>query len=84
MKIGRKPLTIVYSLELFLWIFQRCIPHSLLIAKLHTFALTFDAVTFIYFDLKERKQNVKNNNIYNTLQFTFRYNLMINFRSYLV
>ena len=32
-----------------------CIPHDVIIAKLHTCCLTFDTVTFIYFCLKERK-----------------------------
>ena len=36
-----------------------CIPHDLLVAKLHAYGLTEEAVTFIYSYLKRRKQGVK-------------------------
>ena len=38
-----------------------CIPHDLLIAKLHVYGLSKDAVTFIYSYLKRRKQGVRIN-----------------------
>ena len=38
-----------------------CIPHDLLVAKLHAYGLSNDAVTFIYSYLKLRKQGVKIN-----------------------
>ena len=38
-----------------------CIPHDLLVAKLHAYGLSNDAVTFIYSYLKRRKQGVKIN-----------------------
>ena len=38
-----------------------CIPHDLLIAKLHAYGLTTKALTFIYSYLKRRKQRVKIN-----------------------
>ena len=38
-----------------------CIPHDLLVAKLHAYDLSNDAVTFIYSYLKRRKQGVKIN-----------------------
>ena len=40
-----------------------CIPHDLLIAKLHIYGLDFDTVTFLHNYLKHRKQSVKINNI---------------------
>jgi len=39
-----------------------CIPHDLLVAKLHAYGLSENAVTFIYSYLKRRKQSVKINN----------------------
>ena len=39
-----------------------CIPHDLLVAKLHAYGLSEDTVTFIYLYLKRRKQGVKINN----------------------
>ena len=40
-----------------------CIPHDLLVAKLHAYGLSEDTVTFIYSSyLKRRKQSVKINN----------------------
>ena len=38
-----------------------CIPHDLLVAKLHAYGLSNDVVTFIYSYLKRRKQGVKIN-----------------------
>ena len=45
-----------------------CIPHDLLIAKLHANGLSFDTVTFLNSYLKDRKQNVKINNIFSAFQ----------------
>ena len=39
-----------------------CIPHDLLIAKLHAYGFSQKTVTFIYSYLKRRKQKVKVNN----------------------
>ena len=41
-----------------------CIPHDLLIAKLHAYGFSEKTVTFIYSYLKRRKQNVNNENFY--------------------
>ena len=41
-----------------------CIPHDLLIAKLHAYGFSEKTVTFIYSYLKRRKQNVKIENFY--------------------
>ena len=41
-----------------------CIPHDLLIAKLHAYRFSEKTVTFIYSYLKCRKQNVKIENFY--------------------
>ena len=41
-----------------------CIPHDLLIAKLHVYGLDFDAITFLHNYLKHRNQSVKINNIF--------------------
>ena len=38
-----------------------CVPHDLLVAKLHAYGLSNDGVTFIYSYLKRRKQGVKIN-----------------------
>ena len=38
-----------------------CIPHNLLVARLHAYGLSMDAITFIYFYMKRRKQGVKRN-----------------------
>ena len=38
-----------------------CIPHDLLIAKLHAYGLTTEALTFLYSFLKRRQQGVKIN-----------------------
>ena len=39
-----------------------CIPHDLLIAKLHVYGFSEEVITFIYSYLKRRKQKVKVNN----------------------
>ena len=36
-----------------------CIPHDLLIAKLHAYGFSENSLTFFYSYLKRRKQNVK-------------------------
>ena len=41
-----------------------CIPHNLLIAKLHAYDVSENSLTFFYSYLKRRKQNVKINNTY--------------------
>ena len=38
-----------------------CIPHDLLIAKLHAYGLTTEALTFLYSYLKRRQHGVKIN-----------------------
>ena len=38
-----------------------CIPYDLLVAKLHAYGLSMDAITFIYSCMKRRKQWVKIN-----------------------
>ena len=45
-----------------------CIPHDLLIAKLHAYGLSFDTVTFLNLYLKDRKQNIRINNIFSAFQ----------------
>ena len=45
-----------------------CIPHDLLIAKLHAYGLSFDTVTFLNSHFKDRKQNVRINNIFRAFQ----------------
>ena len=42
-----------------------CVPHDLLISKLHAYGFSEKTVTFIYSYLKRRKQNVKIENFYN-------------------
>ena len=41
-----------------------CIPHDLLIAKLHAYGFSENSLTFFYSYLKRRNQNVKINNTY--------------------
>ena len=41
-----------------------CIPHDLLIVKLHAYGFSEKTVTFIYSYLKRRKQNIKIENFY--------------------
>ena len=38
-----------------------CIPHDLLLAKLHAYGFSIDATTYLYSYLKRRKQGVKIN-----------------------
>ena len=45
-----------------------CIPHDLLIAKLHAYGFSQKRVTFIYSYLKRRKQNVKIHTIFSYFQ----------------
>ena len=45
-----------------------CVPHDLLIAKLHAYGLSFNTVTFLNSYLKDRKQNIRINNIFSTFQ----------------
>ena len=40
-----------------------CIPHDLLIAKLHAYGFSLKTVTFVYSYLKRRKQKVKVSNV---------------------
>ena len=44
------------------------IPHDLLIAKMHAYGFSIDAVTFFYSYLKRHKQNVKINNTHSVFQ----------------
>ena len=43
------------------------IPHDLLIAKIHAYSFSIDAITFFYLYLKRRKQNVRVNNQLNAI-----------------
>ena len=45
-----------------------CIAHGLLNAKLHVYGLSFDTVIFLNLHLKNRKQNVRINNIFSAFQ----------------
>ena len=45
-----------------------CIPHDLLIAKLHAYVFSEKTVTFVYYYLKRQKQNVKTDNIFSSFQ----------------
>ena len=45
-----------------------CIPHDLLIAKLHAYGFSSKAATFVYSYLKRRKQNVKIDDICSSFQ----------------
>ena len=44
------------------------IPHNLLIAKMHVYGFSIDAVTFFYLYLKRCKQNVRINNTHSVFQ----------------
>ena len=44
------------------------IPHDLLIAKVHAYGFSIDAITFFYSYLKRRNQNVKINNTHSVFQ----------------
>ena len=45
-----------------------CIPHDLLIAKMHAYGFSNESLTFFYSYLKRRKQSVKINNTYSAFQ----------------
>ena len=45
-----------------------CIPHELLIAKMHAYGFDLNSLTFFYSYLKNRKQNVKINNTCSVFQ----------------
>ena len=45
-----------------------CIPHDLLIVKLHAYGFSEKTVTFIYSYLKRRKQNKKMDKIFSSFQ----------------
>ena len=45
-----------------------CIPHDLLIAKMHGYGFSHESLTFFYSYLKRRKQNVKIGNTYSVFQ----------------
>ena len=45
-----------------------CIPHDLLIAKLHAYGFSLNSVVFFYSYLKRRKQGVKINNTISSFQ----------------
>ena len=45
-----------------------CIPHDLLIAKLHAYGLDEDALVLVYSYLKRRKQCIRINNTYSSFQ----------------
>ena len=44
------------------------IPHDLLLAKLHAYGFSRNAITFFYSSLKRRNQNVKMNNTHSVFQ----------------
>ena len=44
------------------------IPHDLLISKLYAYGLSFDTVTFLNSDLKDRKQNIRISNVFSAFQ----------------
>ena len=45
-----------------------CIPHDLLIAKMHAYRFSSESLTFSYSYLKRRQQNVKINNTHSVFQ----------------
>ena len=45
-----------------------CIPHELLIAKMHAYGFDLNSLTFFYSYLKNRQQNVKISNICSIFQ----------------
>ena len=45
-----------------------CIPHDLLIAKMHSYGFSSESLTFFYSYLKRRKQSVKINNTHGVFQ----------------
>ena len=61
-----------------------CIPHDLLITKLHAYGLSMDAITFIYSYMKRRKQGVKINDTESLFKILFQESSRIHPRSNLV
>ena len=45
-----------------------CVPHDLLVAKMHAYGINLNTLVFFYSYLKRRKQNVKINNVVSTFQ----------------
>ena len=45
-----------------------CIPHNLLIAKIHAYGCSSESLTFFYSNIKSRKQSVKINNTHSVFQ----------------
>ena len=45
-----------------------CIPHDLIIAKLHAYGFDENALVLVYSYLKERKQSVRINDVYRSFQ----------------
>ena len=45
-----------------------CIPHDLIIAKLHAYGFDENALVLVYSYLKKRKQSVRINNVYSSFQ----------------
>ena len=45
-----------------------CIPHDLIIAKLHAYGFDENALVLVYSYLKQRKQSVRINNVYSSFQ----------------
>ena len=45
-----------------------CIPHELVIAKLHAYGFDENALVLVYSNLKKRKQRVRINNVYSSFQ----------------
>ena len=54
-----------------------CIPHVLLIAKLHAYGFSKNTVIFLYSYLKRRKQGVKINDTVNKLINKFSYQVLL-------
>ena len=45
-----------------------CIPHDLLVVKLHAYGISLNATTFIYSYFKRRKQNVEIHHVFSSYQ----------------
>ena len=45
-----------------------CIPHDLVVLKLHAYDISLNATTFIYSYLKHQKRNVKIHDIFSSFQ----------------
>ena len=48
-----------------------CIPHDLIITKLHAYGFDENSLVLIYSYLKERKQSLRINNTYSSFQTIF-------------